>query len=566
MGNPQSEAPSKTVFIIEDFSLESVEDKIVALGHTFQKRSLDSQPFDWIEIENALKQVNSKEELLAVLLFLSRKALLKSSTPEFLKLWRDLLSEIKETASLIFIDEECFKSIILSTYIDQMIAFCLEYISKNLQVFKEYVLNCECVNIKELRLKIDLLGDLSVHLTEHDFILEYNNKKRTKKDRVILRNERCVSVHFLIQIKYFVDLIRMMRHSINNGSNYINILELYDDKIKAERIAQLLEQFQRNFVEEQTEQSQRANILLQIMQTSGIEIVPYKQKKEISLRVHHFLDEIDKGIFFHLYIPNGRYQEDQLASFLRLFESYLQRVEKLQFFIDTKRTLHGTVYEFKNKNMMINLTDMEVAFSRFESFMNLCQNDQKKAGNLLLEKYINPSEASRLMTKYVKEYQRLLLDIEHEKERKMLDIRQKLESEVFELTNETNLEVLQTVQPSALLALSTNIDPVHITISNSSVNINSGIQSFVEQAIYGDIHYTTEDKELFTLFEQYTEHLETVHLKSELQQLKDTSTSETDRKTAKQKIVGFLYRIAPSIGQSTLTLLTAYLEKVLIGP
>jgi len=148
---------------------------------------------------------------------------------------------------------------------------------------------------------------------------------------------------------------------------------------------------------------------------------------------------------------------------------------------------------------------------------------------------------------------------------KMLDLRQRLESEAFEVTHDTSLAIPQSVQPITLLALPHNPDPISFTISNSSVIINPGIQSYVEQAIYGDIHYNTEDKELLHLFERYAERLESVVLRSELEQLKDTSSSEAERKTAKQKIAGFLSKVAPAIGQSALTVLTAYLEKVLTG-
>ena len=120
-------------------------------------------------------------------------------------------------------------------------------------------------------------------------------------------------------------------------------------------------------------------------------------------------------------------------------------------------------------------------------------------------------------------------------------------------------------QPSALLSLPHNLDPIGITISNSSVIINPGIQSYIEQAIYGDIHYTTEDKYLLQFFEQYAKGLEGIRLRSDLEQLKDTSVSEVERKTVKQKIVGFLSKVAPAIGQSALTILTTYLEKLLTG-
>ena len=309
-----------------------------------------------------------------------------------------------------------------------------------------------------------------------------------------------------------------------------------------------------------------AQHLLATIQTYGIEIVPYKTRADISISVHHFLDEVDKGVFLHLYVPNGRYQEDQLASFLRLFESYLQRVEKLPFFIDTRKTLHGQVYEFKGIDNNLNLSDMKIAFTRFEDFMGLCQNDLSSAEALLLRSEINPTEANRLLTKFIKEYRRLLLDIEHERKRKLLEIELRLENDIFELANAPDLELLQPVQPTTLLSLSSGFDPINITISNSSVSINSGTQSFIEQAIYGDIQYTHQDKELIQFFEKYAERLERVQLRSCLDELKDTSLPENERKNAMQKIAGFLYnKVVPAVGPSVLQLLTAYLQKILIG-
>ena len=84
MDEPSLEINGNTVLILGDCSLESVEDKIVALGHTFQKRILGSQPDDGIEIEKALKQLNSSGKLVAVLLFLSKKALFKLSASDYL--------------------------------------------------------------------------------------------------------------------------------------------------------------------------------------------------------------------------------------------------------------------------------------------------------------------------------------------------------------------------------------------------------------------------------------------------------------------------------------------------
>jgi len=332
------------------------------------------------------------------------------------------------------------------------------------------------------------------------------------------------------------------------------------------QIIEIIENFQLKLLFKLAVRLQLAMQLLDAIQKSGAEIVSYKKKKEVTIEAHHFLDEIDRGTFLHLYVPKGRYQEDQLASLLRLFESYLQRIENLPFFIDSRKTSHGRLYEFKSKNNSVNLTDMEIAFSRFENFMNLCQNDLKNAETLLLRAGISPSEVSGILAKYMKEYQRLLLDTEQERKRKLLDIGLRLESDIFEYTNATDIELLQSIQPTSLLSLTTDFDPINITIYNSSVSLNSGTQSFIEQAIYGDIHYTPQDRELIHLFEKYAERFESVQLRSKLEELKDTSIPETERKTAMKKIVGFLYnKVAPAVSQSALTLLTTYLQKVLTG-
>ncbi len=83
--------------------------------------------------------------------------------------------------------------------------------------------------------------------------------------------------------------------------------------------------------------------------------------------------------------------------------------------------------------------------------------------------------------------------------------------------------------------------------------------------INGDITYNKQDKELLELFERLATRQDAIVLKSDLEQLKGTGSSEEVRKTAKQKIIGFLYKITPAIGQSALSVLTAYIQKVLTG-
>ena len=64
----------------------------------------------------------------------------------------------------------------------------------------------------------------------------------------------------------------------------------------AELIEIVLAALQANVVGKLTEQSQKAKQLLKTIQANGVEIVPYREQREISLRVHRFLDEVDKGV------------------------------------------------------------------------------------------------------------------------------------------------------------------------------------------------------------------------------------------------------------------------------
>ena len=141
MSSAQPESSSKTVFLIGDFSLESVEDKIVALGCTFQKRLLSLQPEDWIKIENDFKQIKSSGELLAVLLFLSKNSLVKLSNIEYSKNWHKLLLNIKDYNSLIFIPENCFSDEILLSFADDGINGHLVLLTNHIAFLKSYLLS-----------------------------------------------------------------------------------------------------------------------------------------------------------------------------------------------------------------------------------------------------------------------------------------------------------------------------------------------------------------------------------------------------------------------------------------
>ncbi len=301
------------------------------------------------------------------------------------------------------------------------------------------------------------------------------------------------------------------------------------------------------------------------LKTSGAEIAPYKTRRDLTIRIQQFLDDAEGGVFLRLYVPNGRYQAEQLDGFLSLFESYLQSIEKLPFGIDVRRTKHGLTYVFKSKEQVATLDDLSDAVTRFESFMALCQNDPSQANDVLARMEMNSSTATALVAKYAKKYQRLQLDIKHEHEQKPLVLKQQLESESFELFVGSGVNALVDVSPSNLLTSPFNIGNTAAVATRSTMQSIHDTNAVVQKIINGDITYTSEDRIIIDLLKRHAEGLEAVSLKSELEQLKDESTPEDVRLTAKQKVAGFLNRIAPTVGESIVKGSLEYLQKLIVG-
>lgn len=309
--------------------------------------------------------------------------------------------------------------------------------------------------------------------------------------------------------------------------------------------------------------------ILREIYNSGVIIAPYRRRIDIASRFNEFLEEIDQGIFFRLYVPNGKYQSEQLNEFLKLFESYLRQIEGKLFSIDTRRTDHGTVYIFRSTDNNVSTTDLDEAISRFESFMNLCQSDPQSAEITLVRAGIDRVSGSYLISKYAREYQRLTMDIRHEFEHKLLLLRQRFEGETFEFRGSSLLPFPQPEQPSSLLSLSQNTGPVTISIGTISVNGSTNSSAYIGHLINGNITYTQEDKKLIELFNEYADKITAIHLKSELEQLKDQTTPKETKSTARQKIVSFLYTTASTVGnkalETSIQVLIDYLAKLTTG-
>lgn len=294
---------------------------------------------------------------------------------------------------------------------------------------------------------------------------------------------------------------------------------------------------------------------------SDIEIVAYKKNADITMRVMEFLDDIDSGTFLRLYVPNGRYQAEQFAGLLKIFEDYIQRVEGKSFVIDTRKTESGVVYIFRSRGDNSTALDLDAALSRFDEFMLSCQNEPDKAEQSLVNIGISPISATSMVAKYSRNYQRILLDMRHEKQQKMLLLQQQMEYDILENATNSLFTSEKMLNSQSLFSLEGNSGTVNLTVNN----INPQSTQIIDSIMYGNITYTNQDKELIKIFHDNLDKSSAKQLQSQLDQLNDKNTPSNEKQRARQRIMDFLVKMAAVLGESAVKGFASYLESRITG-
>ena len=303
--------------------------------------------------------------------------------------------------------------------------------------------------------------------------------------------------------------------------------------------------------------------------SSGVPVSPFYIRSDVTIRLQEFLQELDQGVFLRLYVPNARYQADQLQSLIKVLERYLAQVEGSHFAVDLQKTPTGTVYVFKTQDGPTDLKSLDAAVSRFDEFMKQCGDDPTAAEAVLRAQGTSDDDATYLVARYARDYQRLMLDVKHELEHKRLLLRHRLENDLIEIGSGFSPQTLQVQGPSALLGLSSDPRPVAISVDTINVVTGDQIVTRADQIVNGGINYTTQDREIMHLLLRFADRLEALQLRSDLDQLKDPSTPEPAKLTGKQRLVAFLHRAATKAGEVTekiaVETLSKYLESLLSG-
>lgn len=306
-----------------------------------------------------------------------------------------------------------------------------------------------------------------------------------------------------------------------------------------------------------------------LLDNARVNVVPYRRNAELSVLASAFIDDNEKSLLFRVYVPSGRLYAAEADKLLNLFRDWLSQVGRHGIRQDGYSTAAGQVYEFFG-NDSLPASSLSHHFDDFADFLTKCLQDPGAAEEGLHQAGLDRRVVPALVQKYGKEARRLQVDLRHERERRMLAIRQQLESELPEIAEHgQSLEQIDNfVQqllpaPSGFAPQGLLLPAMPYSPSGINVNINQQVvtaaESTVIQYTQGTVHLGFEAKALLDLAERHGEQ-SAADLESAVHELEDVDARPAERLEAKQRLKGFLFKIAEHIGPAMLSTLQKYIE------
>lgn len=283
-----------------------------------------------------------------------------------------------------------------------------------------------------------------------------------------------------------------------------------------------------------------------VLKSRGVEFDHYTN---LSTWAKEFLENFEafKGAsgagYLRLYVPNEKYQAEQIETFVRLFENYLNKIERCPVRVDTSASAGGKLFIFKMQNDGESTVppDLGMSMKRFDAFMALCNNNPLEAQQLIGNTGIPPSQSAQLITKFGKQYNRLLLDSRQEFEARHQMLRHALQSEAMELEMGGSVSGCETVESRTVGGILLPVLGARSVVIN--VNGSEQVQSIigaVKDRILGSGAYTPEEQEAIQIIHEHAkDENELISLKSDIDQLKDESVDQEIRKGAWQRLQAF---------------------------
>ncbi|MBP4141897.1 hypothetical protein J3S90_08785 [Flavobacterium sp. P4023] len=299
---------------------------------------------------------------------------------------------------------------------------------------------------------------------------------------------------------------------------------------------------------------------------TNLNILPYEKLIDIEVCGQNFIENIAEGLLFRIYVPNERIWSNEFDKFITLFRDYASNIANEELKITQNRTDSGTICSLYSVNKNISEIEINNLYKEFSSFMDLCSSNPNEAEKLINKLDIAEPKKQIILKKYIRESQRLLLDIKQERELKIVTIKHRLQNELQEY--ELSKDIIEYVENCVPIPeFGRNLAFLgNQKIENQTIIINTQIigkvKGIVANELNGNITFNPEEQELNKIIEKFSESLsEASELQTSLYELKDNATPNEKKRTASQKLFGFLGKVGDKVGDVGVALLTKYLEQ-----
>jgi len=427
------------------------------------------------------------------------------------------------------------------------------------------------VSVLDELIEADLLSAIIVYLPTPVLLHGCKSDFEVAWNELLKRLELTKSLVFIYEDNmsgefYYLDNSTGQRYTLKEAEKLLDSkMTSEDDEVAIEYEHHPL-RFAVENMHEAEEHNQEIESLLEKLFESKIEISPFRSRADVTVRIQDFLTEFDEGIFLRLYVPNNRLQSEQIESFLKSFERYLNQIEGKSFSVDSHKTKNGVLYILRSKDETSSIKELENAVKRFDTFMRLCRDNPSDAISVLQNSGFDSAQSNFLATKYAKEYQRILMDAKHELEHKLILLRQRIESDTFERISGNKRPLIDDSNPSVMLSFVGNTGPINLSLNDIVATTDKSINKEVNQIFNGGITYNENDEKLLQLIEKFAKSLEATQLRSDIDQIKDDSVPDHYKKSAKQRVVTFLRKVGQTAKDKSIELgvktLLNYLEQI----
>jgi hypothetical protein len=311
---------------------------------------------------------------------------------------------------------------------------------------------------------------------------------------------------------------------------------------------------------------------------SNLQLVPYSTTRGMIASAQTFLREGAEGLIMRLYLPNEKLWGEELDRLLTLFQDYLVRVGGMAIRLSQTRTQHGTSFNFYSHDQSLTKGTFSSELAGFNDFLSTCMQDPDKAEAILRAAQIPDATVRDIVTRYSRDARRIVLDMNYARKRAIDDVEYRLKSELLDIAsfqgaNDLAQQIIYQSLPNVnQQGLLTNFAsfPTAPALTVNTVQINNAqfiasAQGIIAGVINGNITYNEHDNKLIDLIDRLTDSIESVELKSALDELKDTTAPATERQSCWQKLQGFVRKHSGKIEDITVKVLSSYLEKLLTG-